>query len=29
MDERFVCHMACLAVIALLLLYMAWRGGEE
>ena len=28
MDERFVCHMACIAIVAALMLFMAWKGGN-
>ncbi len=27
-DERFICHILTIAAVAILLGYMAWKGGE-
>lgn len=29
MDDRFICHMATLIVVALLIEFMAWKGGKN
>lgn len=27
-DEHFVCHMLTIAAVAVVILYMAWKGGR-
>lgn len=28
-DERFICHMITIAIVGMIMAYMAWKGGKE
>jgi hypothetical protein len=28
-DERFICQMITIAIVRIIMAYMAWRGGKE